>query len=520
MSGLFSTPLVLRDYQREAIGKLDTAITAGACAPLLVAPTGSGKTVMAASLIEREIARGGRPLFIAPRRELIRQASRTLREAGISHGVILAGADHLHAPDAPAQVASVDTLLSRLVRRGLLAELPRFSMVIVDEAHLVVTGKRIELLDCWPDAVRIGLTATPIRKDGRALGMVFDRLVEATTVQQLTEAGHLVPARYFSLSEPDLHRVRTVAGDFNAKDLDAAVNRPELVGDVVSHWLRYAPERRTVVFCTSIAHSIAVAEAFQRAGVATEHVDASTPTDERENTFQRFTRGDTQILTNCFLASYGFDLPALSCVVLARPTKSLMLFLQMLGRGLRPARGKADCLVLDHSGSVHRHGFAHDLRVWSLDGLLTLGDAARSIIERAESKQIDCPECSAVFSGTAKCPECGHRLTPKGRDVATLVGELVELGGKTTETIDRARFYAELRALQAERGYSPKWPAAQYRERFGEWPPFKWNGTSATVPSQATRRWIKSRQIAYAKSKSAAVYPDDCTQGEFAHVGR
>jgi DNA repair protein RadD len=257
-------------------------------------------------------------LFLAPRRELITQTSNKLRDTGVNHGVILAGADHLHDVSAHAQVASLDTLLSRVLRQGKLSELPNFTMVLIDEAHLAVTAKRIELLDRWPNAIRIGLTATPIRKDGRALGVLFDRLIGVATISELTEAGHLVPARYFSLSEPDLKRVRITAGEFNAKDLDAVVNRPSLVGDVVAHWLRHAPDRRTVVFCTSVPHSIAVAEAFQRAGVAAEHVDAGTPTDEREEMFARFRRGDTQVLTNCFLASYGFDLPVLSCVVLAR----------------------------------------------------------------------------------------------------------------------------------------------------------------------------------------------------------
>jgi superfamily II DNA or RNA helicase len=324
-------------------------------------------------------------------------------------------------------------------------------------------------------------------------------------VASLTAGGHLVPSRYFSVTEPDLERVRTVAGDYNTRDLDAAVNRPGLVGDVVSHWLRLAPERRTAVFCTSVAHSVAVAEAFMRAGVAAEHVDASTPTGERESTFQRFTDGTTQVLTNCFLASYGFDLPALSCVVLARPTKSLMLFLQMVGRGLRTAPGKADCLVLDHSGAVHLHGFAHEPRDWTLDGNHEL--AARGpggATERGERKRVTCPECRAVFTGTTTCPECGYRIPPRARDVDVIDGELVEVGEHQAHDIDRKAFYRELRALQAERNYSPRWAAAQFRERFGTWPPFAWNDVPTIEPTIATRRWVKAKQIAYAKSRAGA----------------
>ena len=135
------------------------------------------------------------------------------------------------------------------------------------------------------------------------------------------------------------------------------MNQPQLMGDVVEHWLRHAADRRTVVFGTSVDHAIALAAAFRAAGVPAEHVDANTPTEEREAVFGRFRAGETQVLTNCFLAAYGFDLPAIAAVVLARPTKSLMLYLQMLGRGLRIDDGKRDCLVLDHAGCVHRFGF-------------------------------------------------------------------------------------------------------------------------------------------------------------------
>ena len=508
MTDLFQNPpaaLVLREYQHRAVAEVDQAFASGARAPLLVAPTGSGKTVIAAALIRREIESGGRALFIAPRRELIYQSSRALRDAGIGHGVILAGADHLHAPEAKAQVASLDTLQSRIARRGLLRELPDFSLILIDEAHLFVTAKRAELLDRWPGARRVGLTATPIRRDGRALGVLCDRLIEVASVAALIEAGFLVPARYFRLSEPDLARVRVTAGDYNARDLDAAVNTSGLVGDIIVHWLRHAADRRSAVFCTSVRHSVAVAEAFQRAGVTAEHVDASTPTDEREAIFERFKSGDTQVLTNCFLASYGFDLPALSCVVLARPTKSLMLYLQMVGRGLRPAPDKGDCMVLDHSGAVHRHGFAHEDRAWSLDGHNDLSDRGTgSRAESTERKQIDCPECRAVFTGTTTCPECGYRIPPKARDVETLDGKLVELGQSKGAPVDRREFYAELRAFARERNYSPKWAAAQFRERFGAWPPFAWNDEPMIAPSLVTRRWCKSRLIAYAKSRRSA----------------
>jgi DNA repair protein RadD len=354
----------------------------------------------------------------------------------------------------------------------------------------------------WPGAIRVGLTATPTRKDGRALGVLYDALLEPATTAELVRGGYLVPGRYFSVSEPDLARVRTVAGDYHQGELEAAVNRPELVGDVVEHWLKHAAMRRTVVFATSIKHSVALCEEFLRCGVAAEHVDANTPQELRDATFERFRSGQTQVLTNCFLASYGFDLPELSCVVLARPTRSLMLFLQMLGRGLRTAPGKTDCLVLDHSGCVHRHGFAHDARAWTLEGEHALVTRPKAASERRESTQRTCPECSCVFAGARLCPECGFFFAPKGKEVKTLTGELVEIGqhlGRDDQ--DRLAFFSELRAFAAERNWQPGWAAHKYKEKFGAWPPRGWNATPLVEPSLETRRWVKSQTIRWLKTR-------------------
>src|SRR5439155_16768034 len=185
-------------------------------------------------------------------------------------------------------------------------------------------------------------------------------------------------------------------GDYDEADLEMVMNRAPLLADVVQTWLAHAADRRTVVFATSIAHAVALAEAFRRVGVAAEHVDAGTPTEARKATFARFAAGETQVLTNCFLAAYGFDMPVLSCIVLARPTRSLMLYLQMLGRGLRIAPDKRDCLVLDHAGCVHRHGFAADPRAWTLTGRYALEPAPTRA--RPERTAKECPECNAVWT--------------------------------------------------------------------------------------------------------------------------
>jgi superfamily II DNA or RNA helicase len=497
-------PPALWPHQVTAVDRVLAAWAAGHRSVLLAAPTGSGKTVTARALIEIECAQGGRVLFMAPRRELVEQLVAKLRAVGIQPGVLMAGdtADGLGLA-APVQVASVDTVGARRLRpsrRRIDLPTPP-TLVIVDEAHLGVTDRMRRLLAHWPDARRLGLTATPCRKDGRALGLFYDVLVETATTASLTPE-FLVPARYWSWATPDLGGVRLVAKDYEPGALEQRMNQPRLVGDVVEHWLRLAGDRRTVVFASGVAHAIALAAAFRGAGVAAEYVDAYTPTSERRATFDRFRSGATQVLTNCFLAAYGFDLPALSAVVLARPTRSLMLFLQMLGRGLRiaPETGKTDCLVLDHAGCVHRHGFAADDRVWTLDGTTALVPPSRGAREPAAAKE--CPVCHAVFTGTATCPECAFEFKPKGRLVETLDGALVEIGVGADATVqDRMQFYLELRAFAAERGWKIGAAAHKFEERYGVMPPWAWNTLPLVEPSLATRRWLKSRAIAWWRSR-------------------
>jgi superfamily II DNA or RNA helicase len=471
------------------------AVLAGGGVPLVVAPTGSGKTILAVAMIA---ANPGRSLFLAPRRELVHQTVEKLEAAGIHAGIIMAGED----PNAyrKVQVASIQTLYSRL-KRGVL--MPSASLVIVDEAHLSISPSTLAVLSHYTEAYRVGLTATPARGDGRALGMVYSEIVEVTTVRDLTEAGFLAPAVYYAPSKPDLRHVKVDAKtrDYVPSQLSKAVDRPELVGDIVQHWHKLAAGRRTVVFASSIEHSQHLANEFNRSGVPAEHVDAVTPQVERTKIFDRFRSGETQILTNCFLASYGFDLPDLSCVVLARPTKSLVLYLQMIGRGLRPAPGKDDCLILDHAGAVHEHGFADFPHDWSIDGEMTVSERAESKRKKTgESKPHTCGQCSHVFRGQMICPKCGWVLPRKATPVAVVDGDLERVRGERVR--DNRRIYAELRMYAFSRNYQNGWAAHKYRAIFGDFPPWAWNGDKLLVPSAETVGLIKHLQIKWAKARA------------------
>lgn len=509
-------PPKLRPYQSQAIDKMEALVQEGVRAPLIVAPTGAGKTVIGAEIIRRNASKS--ILFLAPRRELIHQTCRKLDDVGVQYGVILAG-DRRSNQYAHVQVASVDTLISRVLRQQKMKALS-FDIIIIDEAHVGLTDTRQRLLDLWPGATIIGLTATPCRSDGKALGRVYDELIEVTTVAELVEQGFLCPARYFSVSEPDLKRVRTTAGDYNQHDLDDVMNRPKLVGDIVEHWMRHAADRRTVVFATSITHSAALAAEFVANGVTAEHVDANSPQVLREAIFRRFSNGETQVLTNCTLASIGFDLPDLNCVVFARPTKSLGLYIQMLGRGLRPAPGKLDCLVLDHAGNVHRHGFATDPRYWTLHGKYAedLEKKQRAKKEKEDNGEtaITCKQCKCVYEGGAVCPACGWSPPPKIKPISTEDGALVEvtrsrLPNKNTMTRDeRMHFFLELSGYAQMKGWKPGWAAYQYKERFGEWPEWAWKTHveqhGGMEPSLTTARWVQSKMIAKRKAAGRNIF--------------
>lgn len=503
----------LRPYQSAAVEETYALWASGARAPLIVAPTGSGKTVIAAEIIRR--AGDLRVLFQAPRRELIHQTCRKLDNVGVRYGVLLAGDGRTNLY-SNVQVGSRDTLISRLVRRTRY-ELAPFDIIINDEAHVGLTERMQQLLALWPQARVLGLTATPTRSDGKALGRVYDELVNVSTTRELTDTGYLVPARYFSVSEPDLTKVRTTAGDYNQLDLDGVMNRAKLVGDIVEHWLTHAAGRRTVVFATSIPHSVALAQQFLSQGVAAEHVDAGTPQHAREAIFERFQSGRTQVLTNCTLASIGFDLPELDCVVFARPTKSVGLYLQMLGRGLRPAAGKHDCLVLDHAGNVHRHGFATDDRYWTLHGKYAIDETktreAQRKREEAGEVKLTCPQCKAVFAGSNTCPSCGYYFAPKPRLITAHEGQLVEVGPnkRYREMTEGARrlFYLELVGYAEQKGFKRGYATAKYKERFNAWPKQAWQAHATQWggidPSIETSRYLRAQDAAWRRQKANRV---------------
>ena len=407
---------VLRAYQQSAVAEVRAAFGARRRRVLFVLPTGGGKTVVFAHVASGAAARGRRVVIVVHRRELLRQASRALANAGVAHGLIAAGTPETAAS---VQVASVDTLVRRLDRVGL------FDLVVIDEAHHAVAGTWVRMLEAFPEAFVLGVTATPERLDGRGLGGVFDAMVSGPSVADLTAAGWLVPAKvYAPPARIDLSGIRRRGGDYAVEELAEAMSDRVLVGNAVEHYRSLAAGVPAVAFCVNVAHSRLVADRFAAAGVRAAHVDGQTAEAERDRLIAALASGEIQVLSNCGLISEGVDVPALGAAILLRPTRSLGLYLQMVGRALRPAAGKVRALILDHASNTWTHGLPGESRAWSLDGRPKADRVAR----RAPGELFRrCPACAALHPpATSACEACGADLTAGPAEIAEIEAQLVE----------------------------------------------------------------------------------------------
>lgn len=399
------------------LDKARAHIRSGVKRILLQLATGGGKTVMAAAMLGGAAHRGKRSFFNVHRKELIEQTSRTFAGAGIPHGFVAAGMPY--NPLAPVVLAGVQTLANRL------DTIAPPDMYVTDECHHCTATTWAAISGAWPDAVHIGLTATPERLDGRGLKEFYDVMVDGPSTAELIGRGFLSPYRYYAPGNPDLTGVPSRAGDFNRGDLGDLLDRPKLVGDVVEHYLRLARGKQGVVFAVTRNHSQHIAEAFAAEGVRAAHVDGAMADKERAAIVAAFRAGDLDMMVNVDLFGEGFDVPGLVYAGLARPTESLALFLQQCGRALRTFPGKGQAIICDHFGNAFRHGLPDDPREWSLDGRKKNGRraAANDAIPIHQ-----CPECYRVTASSVReCPGCGFVFAVVSRAPEQRDGELFEL---------------------------------------------------------------------------------------------
>lgn len=455
-----------RPYQIEAVDSLRVCVGKGKRRVILQASCGAGKTVCACILIQKAVSKGSKVLFLAGARELIHQCSRKLDEFGIRHGVIMAGHGYTRAD---VQVASKDTLVARALKAGTL-ELPKCDIVIVDECHGSTSATYQKLLAKYPFAIVIGLTATPARGDGKELGTFYDDMVQVIPTSKLIAMGHLVPVKCFCPYKPNLKGVKTAKGDYVKQDLAKRMNRPEITGDIVSHWLKLGQNRQTVAFTVTIAHSKAITEAFLKAGVPAEHIDGTMNQTECDAILKRFNDGTTRILSSCNKLTTGIDFPCAACAILARPTKSFVLFKQIVGRILRPYDGplgkKTDSILLDHAGCVYMHGFPDDDVDWKLKKGETIQDKIAANTQGANEPFV-CPRCKTAFRKTNVCPGCGFKLPERKvkKTVTQKDGVLVAIQ-KAPDAATKLEFinreWRQCLAITAAKGGSVSMAAAMF----------------------------------------------------------
>jgi superfamily II DNA or RNA helicase len=403
----------LRPRQIKAIADVRAAYATGHRRVLLVASTGFGKTHTAAEIIKSAIARGNNVWFLAHLREILDDTARRLEAADIPHGFIMAGMPR--NPFKPVQIVSVQTAVRRPVAR-------KPGLIIVDECHLAVADTYKKVVEAAGNPPLLGLTGTPARLDSRGLGEMFDVMVPTCSTGDLIAEGLLAPIRYYAPTKPDLTGIRSRAGDFALDQLAEAVDRPSIIGDAVAHYRKHAHGRRAVAFCVNIAHAEHTAAAFTAAGYRAVAISGNSTRQERQDALTGLRQGTIDIVCNCALWVAGVDCPEIGCVILLRPTKSLTMYLQSVGRGLRTCAGKPDLIVLDHASCVFTHGLPQDPREWTLDAKpKRAGANAPSVRE--------CPSCFACHAPAPACPCCGHvyvrETVPQGPEQVD--GELVEV---------------------------------------------------------------------------------------------
>lgn len=431
----------LRDYQTKLVGDVDFAFDVDFRAPLVVLPTGGGKTVVFSKIA---LDYPGTVWVIAHRQELIRQASDTLKAFGVTHGIIRAGVTP--NPSSRVQVASVQTVIRRL------DSLPPPDLIIIDEAHHSVAAGYLKIFATFRSARLLGVTATPCRMNGAGLGSVFDYMILGPRNSELTEAGFLSPAKYYAPPrKADLSGVHIARGDYVTSELEEVMDDGTITGDAVEHYRRICDGVPMLTFCVSVAHAHHVAEQYRAAGYRAAAVDGKLSDDERADRIGGLATGKYQVITSCDLIGEGLDVPVVTAAQLLRPTASPALHLQQIGRVLRPAKGKTEAIILDHVGNTEKHGFASTDFAWSLKGI----EKKKSTAPATRT----CEMCYSVHRPAKACPYCGFEYPVKSRALTAkkfVDGQLVEIEQtkeQRQEEVRDARSHGELVAIAKARGY-------------------------------------------------------------------
>ena len=448
--------MMLRDYQVKAVSECRSRLERGESV-CLVSPCGSGKTTMGVAISE-----GWSLLWIAHRVELIDQAADRLRSEGRKPDIVCASIGKSSLGDGRTYVASVQTLLRRPI--------PATDLVVIDEGHRAI-GRSYQRAITGAKRLLLA-TATPFRLDGRGLGNVVDSLVVAAYPSDLIRDGYLVMPRMFAPDVPDLAGVTVARGDFDLSELGDRMKKPRLVGSIVEHWRKLAPDTRTLVYAVNIEHAETITAAF---GPIARIVTADTPKAERAEMFASLASGRLLVLVNVGIATEGTDIPSLETIVVARPTASLALHLQIVGRVMRP-HGDKTATLIDHAGNLIRHGPPDQRIEYSLDGRTVRSEAVGTGLKR-------CKECLALVPVSAEsCTVCGSPFVSATKPLRVRDSEL----GEYMPMGDRAAYWADLVIQRKRDGHSPTWAVANYFASTGRFPD-PWSSPFSDTPKPTDR---------------------------------
>lgn len=413
---------------------------------LLHLATGGGKTHIFSHIIKATAERGNKCIMVVRGRELVKQASRRLDNEGVDHGVMMSN-HWRNRPKLPVQICSIDTLARRKI-------VPDADLVVIDEAHMATSSGYYWLAQEMKDAFFLAVTATPYCK--KSLTHVAEKIVHPITIKELIDQGFLVPCRHYAPNAPDMKGVRTKNGDYDLDDLETKMN--VLTGDIVNHYKEHGEGRAAICFAVNVRHSHYILNQFNSAGIVCEHMDANTDDSEREAIFGRLKSGATRVVTNVGILGTGVDLPFVSCIIMARPTKSYNLYIQQAGRGTRTFPGKTDFILLDHAGNASRHGLITEEQDVDLEG------------KHIGKKPKTCKVCFLVYA-TSFCPCCGpQEANTQDREIKEIAhadGNLVEITDAPIE-VQVKRFVDGLKKIQKAKGYKRGWIYYKVKDKFGE----------------------------------------------------
>lgn len=395
--------IILRPYQKKFIDDVRYQFTHKKKHVCGVAPCGAGKTIMTGWMIREAATKGKRSIFFVHRKELIDQTAKAFIDLGIKFGIIAAG--YPFNPNIPVQIASVQTLVRRLDK------IPAPDFLICDECHHIIADSYKKIVKAFPNAFLLGVTATPQRMGGKGLGDMFDVIVESLSVDELINLGNLTDFKYVANDdEIDLSAVRVIGGDYVSSDLQFVMSTKKIIGGIVDNYLKFARGKQAICYCVNVFHSHTIAQAFNNAGISAAHIDGETEKHLRARLVNKFREGKIKVLCNAELFGEGFDVPNCQTVILARPTKSLTLYIQQSMRAMRPDPNDSNkiAIIIDHVKNYKRNGFPNDEHNWSL--------------EDKPKPKIKCPHCGKLID-----PESDFKRDENGEPITDEDGKFIKI---------------------------------------------------------------------------------------------